>query len=71
LSENIVIEVEHHANRVNFWHNPHAQDQLHNRLIHILDDRSLLDFAVQGAVADKLLLELARANQALLAERRS
>ena len=70
LSENIVAEVERHAHRVNFWHNPHAQDELRSRLIHMLDDRDLFDFAVQGSVADKLL-ELARANQALLAERRS
>jgi type I restriction enzyme R subunit len=70
LSEDVVVEVYRYAHRVNFWHNPHAQDELRSRLIHMLDDRDLFDFAVQGSVADKLL-ELARANQALLAERRS
>lgn len=68
LSEGVVAEVQQHTRRVNFWQNPHAQDVLRKRLIQMLDERDLFDFAAQASIADKLL-ELARANQALLAER--
>ena len=68
LSERIVVEVVNHAGIVRFWHNPHAQDDLRKELIHTLDDRDLFPFEEQAAIADRLL-ELARANQPLIAER--
>jgi type I restriction enzyme, R subunit len=70
LAEGIVIEVSAHARRVRFWQNPHAQDELRRRIIHILDDRDLFEFAEQAAVADRLM-ELSKANQALIARRQS
>jgi type I restriction enzyme R subunit len=68
LAEEIVVEVVNHAGIVRFWHNPHAQDDLRKQLIHALDDRDLFPFEEQSAVADKLM-ELARANQPLIAQR--
>jgi len=68
LAEEIVVEVVSHAGIVRFWHNPHAQDDLRKELIHTLDDRDLFPFEEQAAVADKLM-ELARANQPLIAQR--
>lgn len=68
LAEQIVVEVVNHAGIVRFWHNPHAQDDLRKELIHTLDDRDLFPFEEQSAVADKLM-ELARANQPLIAQR--
>jgi type I restriction enzyme, R subunit len=69
LAEDIVIEVAQHTGRVRFWQNPHAQDELRRRLIHTLDDRNLFEFAEQAAVADRLM-ELSKANQALIAQRK-
>ena len=68
LAEEIVIEVTQHAGIVRFWHNPHAQDELRKQIIHTLDDRDLFPFSEQAAVADKVM-ELARANQSLIAQR--
>jgi type I restriction enzyme R subunit len=68
LAEEIVIEVAQHACIVRFWHNPHAQDELRKQIIHNLDDRDLFPFSEQAAVADKVM-ELARANQPLIAQR--
>ena len=68
LSERIVVEVVDHAGIVRFWHNPHAQDDLRKELIHTLDDRDLFPFEDQAAIADRLM-ELAKANQPLIAER--
>jgi type I restriction enzyme R subunit len=68
LAEEIVIEVAQHACIVRFWHNPHAQDELRKQIIHNLDDRDLFPFSEQAAVADKVM-ELARVNQPLIAQR--
>ncbi|RAO63425.1 Type I site-specific deoxyribonuclease [Micromonospora saelicesensis] len=68
LAEEIVIEIAKHAGIIRFWHNAHAQDELRRRIIHTLDDRDLFPFAEQAAVADKVM-ELARANQPLIAQR--
>jgi len=68
LAEEIVVEIADHAGLVRFWQNPHAQDELRRRIIHTLDDRDLFPFAEQAAVADKVV-ELARANQPLIAQR--
>jgi type I restriction enzyme R subunit len=70
LAEDVVVDVAKHAHRVRFWQNPHAQEELRKRIIHTLDDRNLFDFAEQAAVADRLM-ELSKANQALIAKRRS
>jgi type I restriction enzyme, R subunit len=67
LAEDIVVEVTRHAGIVRFWHNPHAQDELRKDIIHALDDRDLFPFSEQAAVADRLM-ELARANQPLIAQ---
>lgn len=67
LAEDIVVEVTQHAGIVRFWHNPHAQDELHKDIIHRMDDRDLFPFSEQAAIADRLM-ELARANQSLIAE---
>ncbi len=69
LAEDIVVEVAQHARRVRFWQNPHAQDELRRRIIHTLDDRNLFEFAEQAAVADRLM-ELSKANQAFIAQRK-
>ncbi|MEU1998851.1 HsdR family type I site-specific deoxyribonuclease [Nocardia gamkensis] len=69
LSQDIVVAIEKHASIVRFWHNPHAQDTLRKHLIHTLDDRDLFPFEEQAPLADKLM-ELAKANQALIASRR-
>jgi type I restriction enzyme R subunit len=69
LAEDIVVEVASRASIVRFWHNPHAQDALRRQLIHTLDNRDdLFSFQEQAAVADKLM-ELAKANQSLIARR--
>jgi type I restriction enzyme R subunit len=69
LAEQIVVEIASRAGIVRFWHNPHAQDALRRQLIHKLDDRDdLFPFEEQAAIADKLM-ELARANQSLIAGR--
>lgn len=68
LAEDIVVEIAKHAGIVRFWHNPHAQDELRRRIIHTLDDGDLFPFAEQAVVADKVM-ELARANQPLIAQR--
>jgi type I restriction enzyme R subunit len=70
LAEDIVVEVAEHAHRVRFWQNPHAQEELRKKIIHVLDDRNLFEFAEQAAVADRLM-ELSKANQALIARRQS
>jgi type I restriction enzyme R subunit len=64
------VEVAKHAHRVRFWHNPLPQEELRKKIIHALDDRNLFDFAEQAAVADRLM-ELSKANQALIAKRHS
>ncbi|WP_068278894.1 type I restriction endonuclease subunit R [Aldersonia kunmingensis] len=69
LAQEIVVAVETNASIVRFWHNPHAQDTLRKQLIHMLDDRDLFPFEEQAPLADKLM-ELAKANQALIAARR-
>jgi type I restriction enzyme R subunit len=68
LAEEIVIEVTERAGIVRFWHNPYAQDELRKQIIHTLDDRDLFPFSEQAAVADRVM-ELARANQPLIAQR--
>jgi type I restriction enzyme R subunit len=70
LAEDIVVEVTDHTHRVRFWQNPHAQEELRKKIIHVLDDRNLFAFAEQAAVADRLM-ELSKANQALIARRQS
>ena len=68
LAEEIVVDIADHAGLVRFWHNPHAQDELRRRVIQTLDDRDLFPFAEQAVVADQVM-ELARANQPLIAQR--
>jgi type I restriction enzyme R subunit len=68
LAEKVVVEVADHARRVRFWRNPHAQDELRKQIIHTIDDHDMYPFAEQAAVADKVI-ELARANQSLIAQR--
>ncbi|AZI58891.1 type I restriction endonuclease subunit R [Nakamurella antarctica] len=68
LAQEIVIEVEAQANIVRFWQNPQKQDFLRRQLIHALDDRDLFPFDEQAPLADKLM-ELAKANQLLIASR--
>jgi type I restriction enzyme R subunit len=69
LAQEIVTEVEANASIVRFWHNPHAQETLRKELIHTLDDHDLFPFEEQAPIADKLM-ELAKANQSLIASRR-
>ena len=69
LAQEIVIQVDANASMVRFWHNPHAQETLRKQLIHTLDDRDLFPFDEQAPLADKLM-ELAKANQSLIASRR-
>jgi type I restriction enzyme, R subunit len=69
LAQEIVVQVETNASIVRFWHNPHAQETLRRQLIHTLDDRDLFPFDEQAPLADKLM-ELAKANQSLIASRR-
>jgi type I restriction enzyme, R subunit len=69
LAQEIIVQVEGHATMVRFWHNPHAQETLRKQLIHTLDDRDLFPFEEQAPLADKLM-ELAKANQSLIASRR-
>jgi type I restriction enzyme R subunit len=69
IAEDLVAEVVSRAGIVRFWHNPHAQDALRRQLIHNLDNRDdLFPFEEQAALADKLM-ELARANRALISAR--
>ena len=70
LAEAVVDIVVPRALTVRFWQNLHAQDELRGELIHLLDDRDLFPFEELPAVADKLV-ELAKANQALIAKRRT
>jgi len=67
LAEEIAVEVTEQAAIVRFWHNPHAQDGLRNDIIRTLDARDLFPFSEQDAVADRIM-ELARANQSLIAQ---
>jgi type I restriction enzyme R subunit len=69
LAQEIVIHVEANASMVRFWHNVHAQETLRKQLIHTIDDRDLFPFEEQAPLADKLM-ELAKANQSLIASRR-
>jgi type I restriction enzyme R subunit len=69
LAEAVVSIVVPRALTVRFWQNPHAQDELRGGLIHLLDDRDVFPFEELPAIADKLL-ELAKANEALIAKRR-
>jgi type I restriction enzyme R subunit len=69
LAQEVVAGVEANASIVRFWHNPHAQETLRKQLIHTLDDRDLFPFEEQAPLADKLI-ELAKANQSLIASRR-
>jgi type I restriction enzyme R subunit len=68
LAQKIVVQVEANASIVRFWHNPHAQENLRKQLIHTLDDRDLFPFEEQAPLADKLM-ELAKANESLIASR--
>jgi len=70
LSEDVVSDVERQAMRVNFWHNALAQDELQRGLVVLLYDRGLFSLDDAPAVADSLV-ELARANQALLGKAKS
>lgn len=70
LAEAVVDVVVPRVLTVRFWQNLHAQDELRAGLIHLLDDRDLFPFTELPAIADKLV-ELAKANQALIAKRRS
>ncbi|MFJ6172149.1 type I restriction endonuclease subunit R [Curtobacterium sp. NPDC092190] len=70
LAEAVVDVIVPRARTVRFWQNLHAQDELRAELIHLLDDRDLFPFASLPAIADKLV-ELAQANQALIASRRA
>lgn len=67
LAEEIVRDIIDHAGIVRFWRNPHAQDELRRQFIYTLDDRDLFPFSEQAAIADRLM-ELARANQPLIAQ---
>lgn len=69
VADAVVRVVLSHARIVRFWHNPHAQDNLRRELIHVLDDRDVFPFEDLPWIADKLM-ELARANQALISKRR-
>jgi type I restriction enzyme R subunit len=69
VAEHVVDETAAHARLVNFWQNRLAQEDLRRRLMQLLDERDdLFPFETQAAIADRLL-ELARANRALLAAR--
>lgn len=69
VAENVVVDVVGHARIVRFWQNTLAQDELRRALIHQLDERDdLFPFGEQPAIADRLM-ELARANRALIAAR--
>ncbi|MCZ4558172.1 HsdR family type I site-specific deoxyribonuclease [Rhodococcus maanshanensis] len=69
LAQDIAVAVEENTSIVRFWHNPHAQVTLRNQLILMLDDRDHFQYDEQVPLADKLM-ELAKANQALIASRR-
>lgn len=63
VAEATVALVEHmreDISSVDFWRNAHAQDLLRGWVVQFLDDRDLVPFAKQRAVADRLL-ELAKA----------
>lgn len=67
MAEQVAEETVAQAGLVNFWQNRLAQEELRRRLMHLLDERDdLFPFEAQSAMADRLL-ELARANRALLA----
>ncbi len=69
VAEQVAEETAAHARLVNFWQNRLAQENLRRRLMQLLDERDdLFPFETQAAIADRLL-ELARANRALLAAR--
>ncbi|MFI8565178.1 type I restriction endonuclease subunit R [Rhodococcus sp. NPDC078407] len=68
LAQKIVLDVEMQASIVRFWQNPHKQNFLRRQLIHTIDDRDLFPFDEQAPLADKLM-ELAKANQSLIASR--
>jgi type I restriction enzyme, R subunit len=66
VAEEIVDEIRSQASIVRFWHNPHAQEALRKQVILKLDVRDdLFPFDEQAALADRLM-ELARANRALI-----
>ena len=66
VAEEIVEEVVTRSTTVLFWRNAHAQDELRKQIILILDSRDdLFPFEEQAALADKLM-ELARANRAMI-----
>lgn len=67
VSEEVVAEVRQETRRVNFWHNALAQEELQRTLVRLLFERGLFDLDVAPGVVDSLV-ELARANQALLAQ---
>jgi len=68
LAEHVVVEIAEHARLVRFWENQLAQEELRRRLIVTLDDGDLVPFGEQDVVADHLM-DLARANRRLIAER--
>ena len=64
-----MVEIVDRARIVRFWYNPHAQDALRREMIHTLDNRDdLFPFDERAALADKLM-ELAKANRALISNR--
>jgi type I restriction enzyme R subunit len=66
IAETVAAQVIERAGIVRFWHNPHAQEQLRKQLVLILDGRDdLFPFNEQAGIADQLM-ELARANRALI-----
>ncbi|WP_368680482.1 HsdR family type I site-specific deoxyribonuclease (plasmid) [Rhodococcus opacus] len=69
LVREIVSAIETNAGMVRFWQNAYAQDTLRKQLIHTIDDDDHFPYEQQEPLADKLM-ELAKANQALIASRR-
>jgi type I restriction enzyme R subunit len=69
LGEEVVEEIDKQVHRVNFWNNSLAQDDMQRRLVVVLYESGLFDLESAPEVSDRLV-ELARANQALLAARR-
>ena len=69
LAQVVVAEIEANASIIRFWRNSHVQESLRNKIVHALDNRDLFPFEDQASIADKLM-ELARANQSLIASRR-
>jgi type I restriction enzyme R subunit len=56
----LVKHLQQDISTIDFWRNAHSQDILRSWVVQFLDDRDLVPFAKQRAVADRLL-ELAKA----------